>query len=203
MVVTTTIRAATAIVIRSMAPPLFGRDCVWCVKASVELIGWSPVADMRTQIERAALRRYFSLGKKVAVVAKHPAKTRCDRAPFVNCFTYAERGLIYQAPMCNGHWRSKNGSYFEFSFPRNRTQSRQRNGPNYHHLLRNRIAPFVTLPNPALNLSDRKPADANGRPHLSSSGTRTEFNFDICPGTNPDLPLGVVVQGTGRNSNGS
>jgi hypothetical protein len=69
MVVTTTIRAATAIVNRSVAAPLFGRDCVWCVKASVELIGWSPVADMRTQIERAALRRYFSLGKKVAVVA--------------------------------------------------------------------------------------------------------------------------------------
>jgi hypothetical protein len=76
MVVTTTIRAATAIVIRSVAPSLFGRDCVWRVKASVELIGWSPVADMRTQIERAALRRYFSLGKKVAVVANHPAKTR-------------------------------------------------------------------------------------------------------------------------------
>src|SRR5258708_19128596 len=63
MVVTTTIRAATAIVIRIMALPLFGRDCACCVKASVELIGWSPVADMRTQIERAALRRYFSLGK--------------------------------------------------------------------------------------------------------------------------------------------
>jgi hypothetical protein len=74
MVVTTTIRAATAIVIRIMAAPLFGRDCVWRVKASVELIGWSPVADMRTQIERAALRRYFSLGKKVAGVAKHPVK---------------------------------------------------------------------------------------------------------------------------------
>ena len=64
MVVTTTIRAATAIVICIMAPPLFGRDCAWCVKASVEVIGCSPVADMRTQIERAALRRYFSLGKK-------------------------------------------------------------------------------------------------------------------------------------------
>jgi hypothetical protein len=60
----TTIRAATAIVIRIMAPPLFGRDCAWCVKASVEVIGCSPVADMRTQIERAALRRHFSLGKK-------------------------------------------------------------------------------------------------------------------------------------------
>jgi hypothetical protein len=76
MVVTITIRAATAIVIRIMAAPLFGRDCVWRVTASVELIGWYPVADMRTQIERAALRRYFSLGKSVTIVAKHPAKTR-------------------------------------------------------------------------------------------------------------------------------
>jgi hypothetical protein len=58
----TTIRAATAIVIRIMAPPLFGR--AWCVEASVEVIGCSPVADLHTQIERAALRRYFSLGKK-------------------------------------------------------------------------------------------------------------------------------------------
>jgi hypothetical protein len=72
MVVTTTIRAATAIVIRIMAAPLFGRDCAWCVKASVEVIGCSPVADMRTQIERAALRRYFSLGKKVAIVGERP-----------------------------------------------------------------------------------------------------------------------------------
>jgi hypothetical protein len=45
MVVTTTIRAATAIVIRIMAARFFGRDCAWRVKASVELIGWSPVAD--------------------------------------------------------------------------------------------------------------------------------------------------------------
>jgi hypothetical protein len=57
----------------------------------------------------------------------------------------------------NGHWRSQNGCCFEFSFPRNRTQSRRRNGPSHHHRLRNRISPFVTLPNPALNLSDRKP----------------------------------------------
>jgi hypothetical protein len=75
MVVTTTIRTATAIVIRIMTLALFGRDCAcrdcaWCGKASVELIGWSPVADMRTQIERAALRRYFSLGKTVAIVAE-------------------------------------------------------------------------------------------------------------------------------------
>ena len=74
MVVTTTIRAATAIVIRFMAAPLFGRDCAWGLKASVELIGWSPVADMRTQIERAALRRYFSLGKKVAIVGEQPKR---------------------------------------------------------------------------------------------------------------------------------
>jgi hypothetical protein len=47
----TTIRAATPIVIRIMAPPLFGRDCAWCVKASVDITGCSPVADMRTQIK--------------------------------------------------------------------------------------------------------------------------------------------------------
>jgi hypothetical protein len=70
MAVTITIRAATAIAIRIMAMPLFDRDCAWCVKGSAELIGWSPVADMRTQIERAALRRYFSLGKTVTIVAK-------------------------------------------------------------------------------------------------------------------------------------
>jgi hypothetical protein len=68
----TTIRAATAIVIRIMAPPLFGRDCAWCVEASVEVIGCSPVADTHTQIKRAALRRYFSLGKKVTIVSERP-----------------------------------------------------------------------------------------------------------------------------------
>jgi hypothetical protein len=78
MVVTTTIRAATAIVIRIMAARFFGRDCAcrdcaWCVKGSVEVIGCSPVADMRTQIERAALRRYFSLGKKGCDCKKKPA----------------------------------------------------------------------------------------------------------------------------------
>ena len=72
MVVTTRIRAATLIVIRIMAAPLFGRDCAWCVEASVEVIGCSPVADMHTQIERAALRRYFSLGKKVTIVSERP-----------------------------------------------------------------------------------------------------------------------------------
>jgi hypothetical protein len=72
IVVTTTIRAATAIVIRIMAAPLFGRDCAWCVKGSVEVIGCSPVADMRTQIERAALRRYFSLGEKGCDCKKNP-----------------------------------------------------------------------------------------------------------------------------------
>jgi hypothetical protein len=74
----TTIRAATAIVIRIMAPLLFGRDCAWCVKSSVEVIGCSPVADLRTQIDLAVLRRYFSLGKKgydCRRAAKHPAKT--------------------------------------------------------------------------------------------------------------------------------
>src|ERR1700738_2545626 len=76
MVVTTTIRAATAIIIRIMAAPLFGRDCVWRVTAFVELIGWSLVADMRTQIEGAALRRYFSLGKTVAIVAERPLASR-------------------------------------------------------------------------------------------------------------------------------
>jgi hypothetical protein len=80
MVVTTTIRAATAIVIRIMAARFFGRDCAcrdcaWCIKGSVEVIDWSPVADMRTQIEWAALRRYFSLGKKVAIVKNPPART--------------------------------------------------------------------------------------------------------------------------------
>jgi hypothetical protein len=78
MVVTITIRAATAIVIRIMAAPLFGRDCVWRVTASVELIGWYPVADMRTQIERAALRRYFSLrenGCDCSGATKQRAKT--------------------------------------------------------------------------------------------------------------------------------
>jgi hypothetical protein len=68
----TTIRAETAIVIRIMAPQLFGRDCAWCVKASLEVIGCSLVADLRAQIERAALRRYFSLGKKVTIVGERP-----------------------------------------------------------------------------------------------------------------------------------
>jgi hypothetical protein len=63
--------------------------------------------------------------------------------------------------MGNGHWRSQNGCYFEFSCPRDTAQSRQRNGPNHDHLLRNRIAPSVTLPNPALNLSESPPAHAS------------------------------------------
>jgi hypothetical protein len=79
MAVTTTIRAAIAIVIRIMALPLLGRDRGWCVKGSVEVIGCSPVANMRTQTERAALRRYFSLGKTVAIVAERP-NTRRKRA---------------------------------------------------------------------------------------------------------------------------
>jgi hypothetical protein len=72
----TTIRAATAIVIRIMTPPLFGRDRAWCVEASVEVIGCSPVDDMHTQVERAALRRYFSLGKKVTIVGERPESGR-------------------------------------------------------------------------------------------------------------------------------
>jgi len=44
----TAIRAATATVIRIIAPPLFGRDCAWCVEPSVEVIGCSPVGDMHT-----------------------------------------------------------------------------------------------------------------------------------------------------------
>jgi hypothetical protein len=76
-IVVTTIRAATAIVIRiMMAPPLFGRDSAWCVTSSVEVIGCSPVADMRTQIERAALRRYFSLGKKGCDCSRAAKKKR-------------------------------------------------------------------------------------------------------------------------------
>jgi hypothetical protein len=68
MVVTTTIRAATAMV---MALPVFGRDCAWCVKASLELIGWSPIwLICAIQIERTALRRYFSLRKSITIVAK-------------------------------------------------------------------------------------------------------------------------------------
>jgi hypothetical protein len=44
----TIISAATAIVIRIIASPRFGRDCAWCVEASVEVIGCSPVGDMHT-----------------------------------------------------------------------------------------------------------------------------------------------------------
>jgi hypothetical protein len=50
MVVTTTIRAATAIIIRIMAAPLFGRDCVWRVTAFVELIGWSLVGGASAEL---------------------------------------------------------------------------------------------------------------------------------------------------------
>jgi hypothetical protein len=45
MVVTTTIRAAATAMVMTL--PIFGRDCAWCVKTSFELIGWSPVADLR------------------------------------------------------------------------------------------------------------------------------------------------------------
>ena len=112
-------------------------------------------------------------------------KCNHSTAPFVNCFTYAERGLIYQAPVRNGHWRSQNGCYFEFSFPRNRTQSRQRNGPNHHHLLRNRIAPSVTLPNPALNLSESPPAHASLH-RADALGATAEVR--LSPLNRPDYP---------------
>jgi hypothetical protein len=119
-------------------------------------------------------------------------------APFVNCFTYAERGLIYQAPVCNGHWRSPNGCYFEFSFPRNRTECRRRNGPNQHHRLRNRIAPFVTLPNSALNLSDRKPAGVNRaltshRPDERPSELTRNSSCQNTGGVKDSPPLGGVL----------
>jgi hypothetical protein len=77
MVVTTTIRAATAIVIRIMALPLLAEIALAEIalgasKHPLNSLAGSPVADMRTQIERAALRRYFSLGKTVAIVRKNP-----------------------------------------------------------------------------------------------------------------------------------
>jgi hypothetical protein len=70
MVVTTTIRAATAIVIRIMAARFFGRDCAcrdcaWCVKGSVEVIGWSPVADMRTQLNGLRYGAISASGKRL------------------------------------------------------------------------------------------------------------------------------------------
>jgi hypothetical protein len=70
IVVTTTIRAATAIVIRIMAAPLFGRDCAWCVKGSVEVIGCSPVADMRTKLNGRRYGAISTSGKRVAIVKK-------------------------------------------------------------------------------------------------------------------------------------
>src|SRR5258708_5022633 len=101
MVVTTTIRAATAIVIRIMAAPLFGRDCAcrdwaWRGRVSVKLIGWPPVADMRPKIERAALRRYFSLGKRVAIVRKNPP------ANPAGCHIYAHSALNLESRESRG-----------------------------------------------------------------------------------------------------
>ena len=74
MVVTTTIRAATAIVIRIMAAPLFGRDCAWCVKASVEVIGRSPVVDMCTRLNGLRYGAISASGKKVAIVGERPKR---------------------------------------------------------------------------------------------------------------------------------
>ena len=68
----TTIRAATAILIRIMAPPLFGRDCAWCVKASVEVIGRSPVVDMCTRLNGLRYGAISASGKKVAIVGERP-----------------------------------------------------------------------------------------------------------------------------------
>jgi hypothetical protein len=70
MVVTTTIRAATAIVIRIMAAPLLGRDCAcrdcaWRVRASVELIGWSPAADMPPKLNGLRYGAISASGKRL------------------------------------------------------------------------------------------------------------------------------------------
>jgi hypothetical protein len=77
MVVTTTIRAATAIVIRIMDARFFGRDCAcrdgaWCVKGSVEVIGWSPVADSAPKLNGLRYGAISASGKKVAIVRKNP-----------------------------------------------------------------------------------------------------------------------------------
>ena len=120
-----------------------------CRPASLKMIAHDPKA---LDLPPAVTRQKITFGEMRAsgvrglLIYCSDYKRSHSTAPFVNCFTYAERGLIYQAPVCNGHWRSQNGCYFEFSFPRNRTECRLRNGPNRHHRLRNRIAPFVTLP---------------------------------------------------------
>jgi hypothetical protein len=78
MVITTT-RAmmAPADIIRilegSVSQRLFGRDCASCVKAFVCVIFFidrSPLLIRRAKIERAALRRNFSLGRTVTIVAE-------------------------------------------------------------------------------------------------------------------------------------
>jgi hypothetical protein len=43
-------------------------------------------------------------------------KCNHSTAPFVNCFTYAERGVSYQAPRATGHWRRKMEAIFNFLF---------------------------------------------------------------------------------------
>jgi hypothetical protein len=96
-----------------MAAPLFGRDCVWRVTASVELIGWSPFADMRTQIEGAALRCYFSLGKTVAIAAERPLASR--RASF-----FIRKPVALKAKPAGASLRFLQGSVL-------------RQGPDRHH----------------------------------------------------------------------
>src|ERR1700730_14796146 len=101
----TKIRAAAAIVIRIVPPPLFGRDCAWCVKASVEVIGCSPVGDMWTQIERAALRRYFSLGKK-GCDCRRAAKTTRHTLKLTHKFAEMTPEKRPQDPSLDGFTRS-------------------------------------------------------------------------------------------------
>jgi hypothetical protein len=68
---------ATADIIRflegSVSQRLFGRDCTPCVKAFVCVIFFidrSPLLIRRATIEHAALRRNFSLGRTVTIVAE-------------------------------------------------------------------------------------------------------------------------------------
>ena len=76
MVVTTTIRATTAIVIRIMAAPLFGRDWVWRGKASVELIGCLPLLICAHKLNGLRYGAISALGKKVAIVAAKDLQAR-------------------------------------------------------------------------------------------------------------------------------
>jgi hypothetical protein len=76
MVVTTTISATTAIVIRIMAAPLFGRDWVWRGKASVELIGCLPLLIRAHKLNGLRYGAISALGKKVAIVAAKDLQAR-------------------------------------------------------------------------------------------------------------------------------